>query len=257
MTANNIASESGHYYWPDASPAYEIENKSKPGTFRATTLRDCRKMGLVPSVTTVLQVVAKPGLERWKQTQLLQSALTLPMIAGESIDDYAERIIRDSQEQAATARDLGTEIHGAIERHFLGKPHDHAGKVACAIGELPPGQEWSAEKSFACWLGYGGKCDLHSSGWVIDFKTKADDDLGDLKTWDEHHMQLAAYRYGLGVEKARCAIVYVSTTADAARLIELTDGELVRGWEMFNHALALWKATKKYYCGQEPGRIAA
>ena len=244
MSTQQIASESGHWYQADGAPAYTIIGAK--GQERGTTLRDARKLSLVPSVTTVLSVLAKPGLEKWKMTQVLQAALTLPMREGESLDDYADRVMRDSREQGEKARDLGTDIHGAIERHFLGLPHDHQSRVSAAISAIPQGQNWSAEKSFASPLGFGGKCDLHSSEWVIDFKTKEFSSVGSLKTWDEHAMQLAAYRLGIGVSTARCAICYVSTTHDLAHMIEISEEELTRGWDMFFNALNLWIAQKKY-----------
>jgi hypothetical protein len=239
-----IATESGHWYDQSGLPKYTIIGAK--GQERNTTLRDARKVGLVPSVTTILSVLAKPGLERWKMMQLLQSALTLPMNEGESLDAYAVRVMADSQEQGAKARDLGTEIHGSIERHFLCLPYDNQPRVAAALAVLPQGQEWSAEKSFASDLGFGGKCDLHSDEWVIDFKTKEFSSVDDLKIWDEHGMQLAAYRFGLGKHYARCAICYVSTTNDMAHLIEIGEEELVRGWAMFFHALSFWISQKKY-----------
>ena len=63
---------SGHWYSKDGSPRYTIEGKTG---VRATTLRDARKHDLVPSVTTILNLLAKPGLDNWKQEQVLLSAL--------------------------------------------------------------------------------------------------------------------------------------------------------------------------------------
>jgi len=239
-----ISTESGHWYDLKGNPAYTITGSK--GQERNTTLRDARKVGLVPSVTTILSVLAKPGLERWKMIQLLQSALTLPKLEGESLDGYAERVIADSQEQGKKARDLGTGIHGSIERYFLGLSYDNKSRVAAALDVLPQGQEWSAEKSFSSHFGFGGKCDLHSENWVIDFKTKEFSEVDGLKIWDEHAMQLAAYRYGLGKHSARCAICYVSTISDIAHLIEIGEEELARGWAMFYHTLSLWIEQKKY-----------
>lgn len=238
------ASDSGHYYDIDGKPAYTIIGKN--GKERNTTLRDARKLNLVPSVTEIMKVVAKPALERWKTQQVLQAALTLPMMEGEDVDSYASRVMSDSFEQSRKALEKGTEIHGDIEKHFLGKQHENNGAVQAALKALPSGQVWSAERSFSSALGYGGKCDLHSGEWVVDFKTKEFDSVDSLKTWDEHAMQLAAYREGLMVFGARCAIVYVSTTCDMAHLIEIEDEELARGWKMFIAALDLWKATKRF-----------
>jgi hypothetical protein len=51
--------ESGHWYAADGLPAYRI--KGANGKERNTTVQDARSLGLVPSVTTVLGLVAKPG----------------------------------------------------------------------------------------------------------------------------------------------------------------------------------------------------
>ena len=71
------ASESNHWYTRDGLPQYTVPSK-KDGSPRATTLRDARTMNLVPSVTTVLNVAAKPALLAWLQQQVLLAALTLP-----------------------------------------------------------------------------------------------------------------------------------------------------------------------------------
>jgi len=60
---------------------YTVE--AAKGGQRATTLRDARKLSLVPSVTTILNIVAKPALLAWMQQQVLYSALTLPKRAEE------------------------------------------------------------------------------------------------------------------------------------------------------------------------------
>jgi hypothetical protein len=62
-------------------------------------------------------------------------------------------------------------------------------------------------------------------------------------------MQLAAYRQGLKLpdKNARCAIVYVSTTVPGlARLIEIPQEELVKGWRMFYSLLHYWQAKTGY-----------
>ena len=71
------ASESNHWYTQDGEPQYTVPSK-KDGSPRATTLRDARTMALVPSVTTVLNMAAKPALTAWLQQQVLYAALTLP-----------------------------------------------------------------------------------------------------------------------------------------------------------------------------------
>lgn len=107
-----------HWYKRTGEPAYEIE--SKGGGLRPVTLRDARTMGLVPSVTTVLQVIDKPALTSWKVDKGIMAALTLPKLEGEADRKYLARIKADSGQQAKDAAEEGTRIHDAIEAHFKG-----------------------------------------------------------------------------------------------------------------------------------------
>ncbi len=233
-------SESGRYYFADGSPAYEVQGAK--GLVKPTIVH-ARKMGLLPSVTTVIAEAAKPGLERWKVTQGILAALTLPRIEGESLDDFAKRAMRDSQEQAKQAAANGTAIHAAIEgRDVIGVYSKFVLAAQAQVGNwMPEKQGWIQEKSFASSLGFAGKVDDHTTDAVIDYKS-TDKPLETLELWDEHAEQLSAYREGLGIPKARCAIVYVSRVKPEARLIEIPEEDLNRGWEMFNALLSFWYA---------------
>lgn len=246
------AAESLHWYTRNGETAYEV--KGANGNMRPTTLRDARKLNLVPSVTSIIKCAAAPGLELWKAKQLMMAALTLPRNVGESEDDWLKRVQQDSKEQARKAAARGTEIHAAIQGYFengsweLGMEPYIEG-IAVALKPIGT-QKWAPEVSFAHGLGFGGKVDLSSPEWVIDFKTKEFAKDAQLDTYDEHAMQLAAYRVGLDLPKARCAIVYVSVTEPGyARLIEIEQPKLYDGWEMFQGLLAYWKAKNKYESG--------
>ena len=72
------------------------------------------------------------------------------------------------------------------------------------------------------------------TGVVIDIKSKDFGPDDKIDAYDEHLMQLAAYRYGLNVKNARCANVFVSrTTPGLVKIIEWAEEDLVKGWEMF------------------------
>ena len=244
------AAESLHWYGRDGSPQYTV--KSKDGSLRPATLRDARKLGLVPSVTNIIRCAAAPGLERWKLDQMLHAALTLPRKDGEAEKDYISRIWQDSQETAKKAAERGTAIHAAIQGHFEHVPPSvdmwpHVQGVLHEITTKCGTWAWLPESSFAHPLGFGGKVDLSCPWGVIDFKTKEFDENTELKTWDEHAMQLAAYRYGLGWEQARGAIVYVSVTNPGlCRLLEIPQDELAKGWRMFYSLLQYWKAKNNF-----------
>ena len=185
----DFATASGHWYKPDGEPAYTI--KGANGAMRATTLRDARKLGLLPSVTTIIRCAAAPGLEQWKRNQLLLAALTLPRRENELEVDWLRRVEQDSQETGRKAADKGTAIHAAIEQHYRGQAPeqdywDHVKVSAAALLDRCGEQAWHAERSFA-FGGYAGKTDLHSDAWVIDVKTKDGD--GPHELYDEHLMQ--------------------------------------------------------------------
>jgi hypothetical protein len=255
MRITTHASEAQHWYDPkDGSPAYEVRGAN--GLMRPATLRDARKLGLVPSVTGIINCCAKPGLIRWCEQQVLLAAMTLPRSPDEPESDWMARVMRDSKEQAKKAAERGTAIHAAIQGFFedyAPQPghFDHCIGVRDILQTYFGRSGWVAEKAFAHPLGFGGKVDLHAMGnpeVVADFKTKEFGPDDDLKTWDEHAMQLAAYREGLGMPLARCAIVYVSVTVPGlARVLEISQAELANGWAMFQGLLQYWKAKNEYW----------
>jgi hypothetical protein len=253
------ASEAVHWYRQDGRPQYTVP--ARDGSERPTTLKDARKMDLVPSVTTVLKIAAKPGLEAWKLEQMLLAALTLPRRSEESEKDYITRIVADSKESGRQAADAGTRIHESIEQWFTGTKKVEHENIASAVEQhiddhfkTPPHQEWLTERSFASPLGYGGKVDLYCkedqyapTGIVMDIKTKDFGPEDKIDAYDEHLMQLAAYRHGLGVVHARCANVFVSRSHPGhVKIIEWPESELVRGWEMFKCLLSYWQLKNSF-----------
>lgn len=237
-------SESGHWYERNGAPAYTIVGVN--GKTRNTTLRDARKLSLVPSVTTIINVAAKPGLDRWKQEQVLMAALTLPKIDAESDDEYIIRILDDSKDAARSAADAGTDIHASIEAFYRGEKRDrhqeHVKGVIKALDTHFGQQPWVTERSFAHEAGYGGKVDLHAPELVVDVKTKEFTDPSKIDGYDEHVMQLAAYRVGLGMPNARCANLFVSRSQPGLCVIkEWTPAQILNGWMMFNSLLTYWQ----------------
>jgi hypothetical protein len=245
--------DSSHWYRQDGNPFYTISGAN--GVDRSVTLRDARKINAVPSVTTVLQIVAKPQLEAWKVRQGVMAALTLPRVDGEDDDALLARIEADGRAQAKSAAEEGTRIHDAIECHFKGQPvpeayRQHVNGTVAKIAELfPDVNDWRAEDYFCHARGFGGKVDLHSpsTGIVIDYKGK-DGDFSDKKklAYDQHY-QLAAYQTGLGLGLNVCANIFVSRTHPGLVAEYVwTREQMQEGWDVFNAALQLWKAIKKY-----------
>jgi len=253
------SAESVHWYRQDGKPQYTVA--AKDGSQRPTTLRDARKMDLVPSVTTITKVVNKPALIAWQLEQMMLAAMTLPRVEGESGESFIQRVDYDSKATGRMAAEKGTRIHESIERHYKGEANvEHeetakafAGAVSTYFG-IPPYDGWKTEQSFSTNLGYGGKIDLsyHPSekmphGIVLDAKSKEFGPDDKVIAYDENLMQLSAYRYGIGIPMARCANVFASRTHPGLiKILEWTEEDLQRGWKMFNHLLGYWKDKNKF-----------
>lgn len=255
------ASEGGHFYAPNGTPVYEVPKKD--GGMRPAHIGDARKLGLFPGVTSIIKCAAAPGLELWKQDQVLMAALTLPRIDGETNEQLCARIMHDSGEQARKARDKGTQIHAAIQGHYEGQaPSEemwpYVKGVVETLKQNCANAQWKPEHPVAHPLGFGTKSDLHDFDYVLDFKGSdfGPDKAPKLKTWDEHAMQLAATRKALAHKGkvdvlAECGIVYVSRTHPGlCRLIWVDQDELQKGWQMFQGLHAYWCAKNNYFPSQ-------
>jgi hypothetical protein len=255
-----LPSEACHFYTKSGEPMYEVP-KAKGDGMRPTTIADARKLNLVPSVTSIIGIAAKPGLQKWKLQQMLHAALTLPRLPDESTDDFAERVILDSEEQSKKAMERGTELHAAIEQYIqVGSIHIDNLKWAdhcCAVQNTLKQHaidifSGKAEHSFASPLGYGGKLDWHNDEIVLDFKTKARIEDGKQLAWPEHCWQLAAYDAGLSasthrLDPVRSMInVFIGVDDCQVRIHEWTPEDANKGWEIFSHLLAVWKIVKGY-----------
>ena len=239
MIVKTADSESGHWYKSDGSPCYQIIGKN--GKLRNTTLRDGRELGLVPSVTTISGLLAKPGLNNWLQQNVLLAALTLPRAEGESEENWLQRVMSDSKSTGRDAADRGTRLPGVLESFYQGKLIEfpnYVYKVNAALESHFGPANWEAERSFS-FGGYGGKVDLIAENIVIDFKSK-EGDLSKITPFHEQIMQLAAYRMGLNKPTARCANVYFTESGDV-KLIEHSEQDLSDAWECFQYLLAFYK----------------
>jgi hypothetical protein len=242
-----------HWYDRDGTPQYE--QITQKGGLRATDLRDARRLGLLPSVTTILGVLAKPALTTWMVEQGIMAALTLPRVEGESEQAFMARIREDGKAQAKAAAEEGTRIHDALECAFKGEhyPHKyqpHVDAVREELARIFPGvDDWIAEASFGHESGFGGKVDLHSpsTGIVTDYKGK-DGDFTDGKrlAYDQHY-QLAAYNRGLILPHSQCANIFVSRTHPGKVASHVwTPDDISDGWAVFAAALEVWKRLKKF-----------
>ena len=246
---NKFTSESGHWYDQDGGPMYTIIGAN--GKERNTTLRDAKSFGLVPSVTTIIGMIAKPALENWKITQAIKSAVTVGIGDEESLDSYVYRCKADAKNIGLTAAEQGTKIHAQIEKGFLGKTKTKPYKIIKAwLDENFPDEKWIAEDSFCAKQGYGGKIDLYSkSGIFVDFKTKDNlfgKDPAKL-VYDEHGMQLSAYAQGCDIDNPTRISIFVDRADTSLVLCHIWEEDShEKHKEMFNSILKYWQLVKNY-----------
>ena len=248
MIIKDKQQDTGHWYTKEGTPAYTTIGKTGE---RATTLRDARKEGLLPSVTTIINLMSKPALSSWLQQQVLLAALTLPRGLKETEDEWLKRVMSDSKATGREAAERGTAIHNIIQGYFeqmyLPEKPPYLDAIDNTLKSAFGDQAWLSEKSFGHHLGYGGKCDLmakpingQGSGFVVDFKTK-DTDLDKVDIYFEHELQLAAYREGLNLPNARCAILFVNGKTNQVKLVEIEEPQLQKSWECFQHLLRVYQ----------------
>lgn len=169
---------------------------------------DIEGVGRLPSVTTILSVISKPGLLAWQAKQGTLKALNImerlkemaPIVHEAIQKEFGAAFFKDGNAQAAEAADYGKQAHSAIERHLKGEP----------LPEMAPPAQRSFE-SFLQWqktidfrlikaecvihskrFGYAGTCDAiaeTSEGMTLfDWKTGN-------RTYPDHELQTVAYKY--------------------------------------------------------------
>lgn len=211
------------WYYRDGRPCYELPKKDGSGT-KNPTLADAKKLALMPSVTTILRLLDKPELDDWKCEQACLAVLTSPKKPDEDLDKFVHRILhveRVQDQEAATARDLGTEIHDALEKALNARPFPDA-----LNPYILPVVEWVRRTGNVVWTekvlcgdGYAGRADTLLQNdtlrilTLIDFKSSR---TLPKASYLEHRLQTAAYAATLGnTENYRIMTAngYISTTA--------------------------------------------
>lgn len=213
-----------HWYQADGTPMHFVPCKSRPGETRPTTIADARKLSLVPGVTTVLNVLRKPALEKWLVMQGVLAVLTAPPKKDEDLDAFVDRVLnqeKQQDEESQIAKDRGSKIHSALEEWFNNVfPGDEMepwiSPAAEAIEKY--GKVHACEKILVG-EGYAGKTDLIQecpNCWRI-WDWKSCRKLPEKGAWNEARIQASAYAKAFqdvlssGPLTIRTGNVYIST----------------------------------------------
>jgi hypothetical protein len=251
---------SSHWYKKDGTPCFEVP--SADGTKMVkTTITHARKLGLVPSVTTINGLLAKPELNNWIQEQLLLSSLTSERGLNETEQEYIKRIIDDSREHSINAMGYGTAVHAFCEMTLSKQVPDDTSFLDLISTETKEAivkffgqfdKVIETEKSLANDK-YAGTMDaiveMGGDLYLIDFKTQ-NTKKGEFVYYDEWLYQLMAYKRlateKLGLTNLNLANICISS--NELGLIELhiyTEEECIRAGKIFDNLLELFYLIKK------------
>jgi hypothetical protein len=242
---------SSHWYKHDGTACYEVPYADPKKGMRKTTLADARKLNLLPSVTTITKVLAAPSLIEWLRREAAIAVATTPRNHNEPLDDFVERCLAvDAEATADKAKQLGTDIHDAINQIICGQSknvQEHLLPFASPAAELiyPLGRVFDTEKILIA-NHYAGKTDCllenDEAITVVDFKTTGAKKLPE-KSYPEHRLQLAAYAFALGNVGSKRIVttnIYISTIRPGEiKVIENPDWQT--DFAIFQMVLKIWQ----------------
>lgn len=232
---------------------------STTGKPRPTNVTDARKLGLLPSVTSITKILEKPALLRWKMEQTVLATLTTPRLLCEQDDAFVERVLnveKQHEAEAESARNLGTDIHCAIQGMLAAQPVpeelrvyvDAAASELTKLGLMPIAASAMETEVVAVGDGYAGKIDLRVRRdhlWIIDYKTCK---TIPKNSYPENRLQLSAYAAASSngrPELVRSANIYVSTT-EPGKATTLIYENISKSYDAFKNLLSVWKWLNRF-----------
>ncbi|MCP4649594.1 MAG: hypothetical protein GY853_05885 [PVC group bacterium] len=236
------------------------------------TVRDARKHNLYPSVTTVLGILAKPGLDIWKTDQAILSALTFPNPDNAKEYELLKLIKDDSKEQSKVAMEKGTLIHNLTERiikkdeigysaykyelmsiddEFENKILKIAKSIEFTFYQILDKPIYIEESFVDLQYGFAGRPDLlsyllNNDIGLFDHKTQSTKKGEKIKKYPEWLYQLAACNILTCRQANRFFNTVISTTEPGrVELVEWKQAEIDHAEEVFLTMLKLFKLIKK------------
>lgn len=256
-----FASESTRWYSQKGQSIEDVVAKN--GNGRKATLRDARKPEnqWIPSVTTVLRLLAKPELDRWKIKEHLKVAAKIPYLPHDDVGLWSDAVMLKASEEMDKARDKGTEAHGEIDRFLLEPTElDYASSAyakaatdaLCDLGMM----HWplEVEKTLAVKCGeiwVAGKCDLvfPEQKIIVDWKTTSKScDGSERLGFDDHLIQLACYNMALFSGLGTVYNVFLSTSNPGKyEIVPWNEEETEWGFQMYSLMFRLWCLKNRYF----------
>lgn len=267
-----------HYYTRNGTAQHT--QPTKPGAknpTRPTTITDAKKLGLLPSVSGITDVLAKPALITYISNSIAGCCYDSPPHPGEERETYIREMVKAGSDEGAKAADAGTAIHAAIEGLLTGERVDTeasltlASGIVVSMGEMvfPAIQKMrdmglevvASEKVLVNrWLGYAGTTDIifktSDTYGVLDFKSRKTTPGKPVEPYDTQPAQIAAYiaahwqtdrdisPFG---SKVRGINLFISTTEPGrVEVAEYGYEKLLAEYEAFKNMHAIWVWKNEY-----------
>ena len=256
------------HYVPYAKPRYDDKGNE---ILRDATVKDLKKMlkegrNVAASVTSVMSLINKPSLNNWLIGEHLKQAYEngAQLLKQDSLDSFSDEVKRLTNTETSKARDAGTDFHAKMEATILAKkalerPSEEEDlcwktidRIDQHLGKAAPIELWEVEKYVYSDMGYGGTIDLYipgSNAAILDYKSKRTKEQwkpGKMHYWDEHLVQLVAYRNTVH-PGARMISVFVCLETGDIEIVEWNDNKQnSRAWWYFLSILRTYKIKNDY-----------
>lgn len=229
-------------------------------------LREARKIGGLPSPTTVLSLIKGPGLIKYLQRQAWEGGVTTPRLPNEPDDAYFDRCMRAADEHSKAARERGGDFHSLIQRF-------HLSCMGHADPPVIPGQFDRQYDAYLHWYetyvdktlaveatvighGYAGRldhCALMKDGRVAVLDIKSQDiskKRGRFSFYPETWaIQLGAYSGALEPIQHVDVLVSVAVSSNQPVVLEAKYWEREPSYyhQLFLGLLEIWKLAVNYF----------
>ncbi len=254
-----------HWYTTEGQAAHtQPTKKGAKNPFRATTIRDAKEQGLLPSITGILSVIDNPALNRWKMGKVAEYCWNAPPIGPERLDEYVANVLSKALDEVSDAAELGTRIHADIEAQLKGQPVPHAGpELEMSMGAIAAVEKMGLEIAdsevtvVSREYGYAGTTDLAVTKGelcgILDFKSTKTTPGEPITTKFGHIPQIAAYHVAYWCNGGPIKLnsvgynVYISTTEPGRiEVVEYSMTELREAFEVFCAAAQIWRYKNGY-----------
>ena len=255
--------DSARWYLKSGEPLFEVPYADPKKGMRTATLADARKVGALPSVTSVLRVLARPELLSWIVEQAVLAVLTSPRREGERDDEFVNRVLsieRVQDQERDKAAETGRRIHAACNDFFRGTTPDPAWAdwIKPVTDYIQSQGEYVCSETVLVGPDYAGTTDLviqrDTNYTIIDYKTTK---RLPTRPWPEHRLQLSAYanalhakleRAGQPASTIKTANIYISTEVKGEFIcLEHTASWAEAYTRGFRPTIAVWQYMNNYY----------